>query len=181
MKAVVSVLLAGLALHMLFQLPAAEAPNPFTAGTNLFRGAVLSTLQRADWIQAFRIDPFIGRSPENRKKFGGYPILKESTLTNSVFARSVADTLLGERIYSQAGLTKCSFAPGVGYRIGSGTNIVEALVCLDCSQISISSTSGTNGYYVHFNTSRDRHIALAKQAFPGDIALDGIKPSSPFE
>lgn len=161
--------------------------NIVARATNLLRAADLQTLRSADSIRAFRIEPFyrhpsVSESFKDLPRFGTYPILKESSRTNTALARAVADALLAEERFSPGGTLKCGFAPGVAYRMGNGTNILEILVCFQCDEIKMRPTSGHEDYYLRFETSRARLLALAEQAFPGDPIFEPAKPpENPFE
>lgn len=157
-------------------------PEAFGLATHVFRSPDLQTLHGTDSIRAFRLDPSVDRSTNKHPKFGGYPVLKESSLTNATFARAVAAALLAEEKFTPSGTRKCSFEPVVGFLISKGTNHLEALICFQCSEFAIRSGSGQSGYFLYFNTSAPRLLAVAKQAFPGERVFEPAKPpASRFE
>ena len=154
--------------------------NIFARATNVFPARELQTLRSADSIRAFRIEPFYldpsrNQSFKNLPRFGAYPILGESSRTNTTLAKAVAEALLAEEKFSLGGNTKCDFAPVVAHRLCKGTNCLEILVCFQCGEIKVGGPSQKE-YYLRFETSRARLLALAKQAFPGDPVFEPLKP-----
>ena len=181
MKAILFLLQVLLCIHCSIVAGAPLDKNIFKHATNVFRTPDLQTLRSADSIRAFRIeplymDPFHSQPLRSAPRFGPYPILKESFKTNAALARAIAGALLAEGKFSLGGTTKCAFAPVVAYRMGKGTNSLEILVCFQCDEIKVGRPSGKEEYYLQFETSRARLLALAKQAFPGDPIFEPVKP-----
>ena len=72
----------------------------------------------------------------------------------------------------------CLINPGVAYRIWSGKQCVEVIICFHCNQMIITAKNAKGEIvrrtYTEIVTMRSRLIALSKDAFPKDAEIQGL-------
>ncbi len=116
-----------------------------------------------------------------------------------VYARGVADAKFAGKlgaillvpesyVLPGMGMTLCLFQPGVAYRVWSGPKFVDAIICFHCDQLGVvendktvpergigGSLQGRMNVLGDFQPARAALLAVTKEAFASDAAVQGIK------
>lgn len=117
----------------------------FAAGVALVAGAVAylvfdrrqaePALARDGPVLAFRIDQ---SAPAGSEVLHGlWPVTNRISLQDPIRVEVLA--ALHDPANFRSGSSRC-FSPGMAFRVGSGDNAVDALVCLECNYASLSPT-----------------------------------------
>jgi hypothetical protein len=162
-----------------------EPPPPITAPTakvaENVSEKVLTTLQSAGKVQAYRVISSGGLRPEPTKAIGSDFVRdaegKELTATQLTTLRAV---LYDEKSYRFAvDVAACNFNPDVSFRVESGIDTLETLVSFSCSQVLFYSGK-PGGRWLPAGTydlkpARGKLLELAKATLPGDAATQKLK------
>lgn len=146
-------------------------------------------------FEAFRVfaksdENFIGvlAGPGYYDKTFGY--FSKVTVEDRKFATRLGEIASDAKTYSWPGKsnTLCSIKPAVTFRLWKNQQFVDMIVCFHCSQlvvmkndekVEVESFGGSlNGRYRvagDFNVKRNELLALTKEAFPDDEAIQDIK------
>ncbi len=108
----------------------------------------------------------------------GFPIESRGRSRGRDFARKIHDFLTDPQNFLPEGTppSKCIFDPGVAFRLSSGPETVDIIVCFTCGELGVESTKGrlrlpTNEFYPGYS----RLSALAKEAFPNDKQILALR------
>ena len=150
--------------------------------------AVLALLHSADGVETFRVDgrhPEFGSASKNDSRrateyFDGiWPISKAGPRLGPDFTRRLESFLRNPanfHVRGPEGIKACIFTPGVAFRLRSGSDVLEILVCFSCGDLVTYSNRGrlplpsgdfTPGYV--------ELSALAKVAFPDDSDIQALR------
>jgi hypothetical protein len=132
-----------------------------------------SILRDATRVEVFRID---GDKPDTTtgETFAGYPVLGVGKEQEAVFARRLAEVMLGPGFSPLD--KKCGIQPGVGFRVWRGEQSVEILVCFRCDVVSAYRTQVPKNEreLQAFSPIRPKLLALCKEALPDDAVIQGL-------
>jgi hypothetical protein len=158
----------------------------------LLGGAVVLAIQEADRVQVVRVrpkpDPAIrSLKPGAPSHVELYPVTAKGKEQGQKFASALADVLLSKEVYDKRLPIAEPFKPTTAFRIqtakGKDTVKVDVLLCFRCGGMSVScEVNRFGGVQQRRETSKlpDRAynalLKLAKEAFPDDKELQGIKP-----
>jgi hypothetical protein len=136
----------------------------------------IAILRGATKVDVFRISPNMAKKDEE-KQIGGYPITATGAEQKKEFAAKLAAVLLEEKTYF--GQQARCFNPGVAFRLWKDKESVDVVICFACTDLrlvsrdadgkEIKSTSGA------FGPDIQPLLKLAKEAFPDDKEIQGIK------
>ncbi len=127
-------------------------------------------------VETFRIDPVV--STERGKEYiCGYKIVGHGKEEGKDYAVRLTNVLYSEATYFGA-TAKC-FEPGVAFRIWCDKEWVDVVVCFTCTNLAIFDGKGKEIAETHGGfggtASEGALIKLAKEAFPDDKAIQGLK------
>ncbi len=155
----------------------ADDPSKPTEKVNKHLGDyTIAILQSATKVEVFRVEPNKAEKPED-KQIGGYPIKATGTEQKKAFAAKLAAVLVDEKtLFGQQ--ARC-FTPGVAFRLWKDKESVDVIICFACENLrliardadgkEIKNTSGA------FGPDIQPLLKLAKEAFPDDKEIQGIK------
>ncbi len=191
-RAGIAVLVVAFAI---FVAQACSSSSPVSATGNFPTGTTVTDEEHETALQVLRsatsVETFRVRgsrdSGETRKKdyprdttlsIGGFPIEAKGRTQGREFALKLGGFLADPANFRPAGTqpSKCIFDPGVAFRLRSGSDRIEVIVCFTCGELWVDSTKGrlrlpTDEFYPGFS----RMSALAKEAFPKDKDLASLR------
>jgi hypothetical protein len=158
--------------------PAADdkTPEPSRKVKEAIGEKATTILARATKVEAFRI------KPEHTDKTGdnyiaGYPITSRSKKLGEKFAQKMTKALFEEKTYEGEG-AKC-FDPGVAFRVWSGKEAVEVIICFRCTNFQVQvmgeKKDSDEVREFGFGPGLEPFLALAREAFPDDREIQGLK------
>ena len=135
----------------------------------------VAIVQKATKVEAFRISP--KRTDKKGDKYiGGYPILDTAKELDKNFAAKFAKVLLSDKVY--AGDSERCYEPGVAFRLWQDKNAVEVIICFRCTNFEVHVMGAERGEELDlhgFGPGLEPFLALAKEAFPKDNEIQGLK------
>ena len=142
-----------------------------------------SILSNADRVETFRLDD--GGYGDHVKAgtsgdvIADYPITAQGKTQGRDFAAKLARTVLDPRTFLGPSDTICEINPGIAFRAWRGQECVEVIVCFHCQQMLITTRNAqgkeTRSAYTQMISMRAEFLALARQAFPNDKEIQGLK------
>jgi hypothetical protein len=140
---------------------------------------MLRILAGATRVECFRIDPHgtdAGDGKPTGKHIDGYPITVTAKEQGREFAAKLAAALQDEKsIFSPQ--ARCFF-PGVGFRIWSGKESVDVIVCYMCSGLRLVARDSDGKVLGRagggFSGNWALFVQLAKEAFPDDAEIQKL-------
>jgi hypothetical protein len=172
--AVVAALAAALVFGSLRYLQTRPTPGaPLDAQT-------MTVLAGATRVEVFRTDGTNGPNDEKPRaageaRIGGYLVTARGPDQGPEFAARLADVLLDGRSYSAARMA--CYWPGVAFRVWSGEEWVEVLVCFHCDNLYCGPATDNVPRTASFHSTpaRARLVRLAREAFPDDKEVQRLK------
>lgn len=170
-------------LHLRFLVPAVLVAVAGCGGAKekeRFDAQTRAVLVGATRVEVFRIDGEDG--PHDRKpktpgegRIGGFRVTAQGKEQGKEFASRLADILCDDKTYTR-NFASC-FWPGVAFRVRKGEEVVEVLICFTCGNLYVGPPTKVARENVSFNGSplRPRLVRLAKEAFPQDKEIQGLK------
>ena len=143
-------------------------------------------VREATSVETFRVRPRWTSEESKRRSnpkyaaefIGFYPIDRRGPVMKGDFTGRLAAVLLDESNYIrfEPGQTKkCIFEPGVAFRMRSGADRVDILLCFTCQQLSVNCSRGHLRLPAgDFDPGVARFAALAKEAFPKDPVVAAL-------
>jgi hypothetical protein len=133
-------------------------------------------LAKATKVEAFRIES--GRTDKAGDDYiAGYPITAKGKKLDEAFARKMTKALFDEKTYE--GLSARCFQPGVAFRVWSGKEAVEVIICFRCTNFEAllmgENKEGDEVEQYGFGPGLEPFLALAREAFPDDGEIQGLK------
>jgi hypothetical protein len=131
----------------------------------------IALLEKANKVEAFRIEE------KQTQKTGddyiaGYRIIGKSKNLGEKFPAKLRAALFEEKIYfGQA--ARC-FDPGVAFRIWHDKQAIEVVICFHCTNFTVGMAGEKAGSH-GFGPRLEPFLALAKEAFPDDADIQGLK------
>ena len=116
----------------------------------------------------------------NSARIGGrFPVVTSHIVAKTGFGDELADVLLDYKNYEldPNRTSTCIIDPALSFRIFSGDDFIDVLICFKCNQLEILDSSGrtVSHYDLNIGPGRPRFAMLAKQAFKGDRVIGGIE------
>jgi hypothetical protein len=117
---------------------------------------------------------------EGKPNVGRYAIESTGAAQGEAFVQRLAAILLDERTYVFDSAKGCKFQAGVGFRIWKGDeSAVEVVICFHCDELIVHAPKAADGSIrgamEDFDPARAALVKLAKEAFPGDKEIQGMK------
>jgi hypothetical protein len=149
-------------------------------GKNPLDSRTATVLGRATKVEVFRIDGGKDHNPPvpppGEGNVGGFPVTARGPDQGPAFAARLKEILSDEKTYSDS-YAKC-YWPGVAFRAWDDKECVDFIVCFVCDNFYLGPPSDQrvreNGSVVE-TPARARLIRLAKEAFPDDKEIQGLK------
>jgi len=133
-------------------------------------------LRDGDRVEVFRVSPKRAEQP-GADTIGGYPITAVGNEQGPEFAARLGKVLRSWGVGNSS--KKCAFEPGVAFRVWRGNRAMEVLVCFKCDDLwpHVVGESGTlSEEWLEFDAVRPDLVALDKEAFPDDPAIQALPP-----
>jgi RNA polymerase sigma factor (sigma-70 family) len=147
----------------------------------------IAIIKAATKVEVFRLDPKDYVDPAKTKegqdkRFGGYAITLKGDDQGEKFARKAAALLLDRDNFVLNAAKGCIFSPGVGLRFWKGKEYAELLLCYQCSELKViapdTKAQGVKNPMADFEKGRAAFVKLAKELFPKDEAIQGLKETT---
>jgi RNA polymerase sigma factor (sigma-70 family) len=146
----------------------------------------IAILKGATKVEVFRVDPKDHVEPtkddDKDKRFGGYAITLKGDDQGEKFAHKAAALLLDRDNFVLNAAKGCKFSPGVGLRFWKGKEYAELLLCYQCSELKVVApdpmAQEVESPMVDFDKGRAAFVKLAKELFPKDEAIQGLKETT---
>jgi hypothetical protein len=156
----------------------AAAGDPSPKVTKFLGDSAITVLQGATRVEPFRLSD--ERAGEGKPNVGKYAVTATGKEQGEAFAKRLAAVLLDERTYRFDSAKGCIFQPGVGYRIWKGDEAaVEVVICFTCDELIVhapkAADGSVRGAMEDFDPARPALVKLAKEAFPDDKEIQGLK------
>jgi len=144
----------------------------------LFGGeATIAALQTATTVEALRIDPKKydeDKLTDGTKGIAGYAITDRPVKLSPEQIKSLAAILANPGTYSFDSSKGCKFDPGIALRTLAGQQEVVVLLCFSCDELAIF-VQGKRVGSEDTDNARGKLLALARQLFPQDEAIQALK------
>lgn len=141
--------------------------------------AAMAVMREADTFEVIRLNkpPQLPRDFANLAYYGmvatGDPIKPKEEWTTRL--REGVDNSWNYNWYMHA---RCLPEPGVCVRFSRGAEVVDLLLCFECSLVSLASPGQHGGpiteQWIDFRASRAPFAKLVKEMFPNDAAIQAI-------
>jgi hypothetical protein len=133
-------------------------------------------MSRADRVEAYRIGPD-KTAKKGARNVDGHPVLARGKDQGQKFAARLATVLLEDR--TLFGKSARCFEPGVAFRMWHGEELVEVLICFECSNLRIISQKSKGKVLKRASGAFGGHagplLKLVKEAFPDDKEIQALK------
>lgn len=140
-----------------------------------FTSEIASTLNGADRVEVFRVDPKPS-ADAGKNVIDGYPITATGKEQGREFAKKLSAILLSDSVI--VSVKKCGLDPGVGYRFWKGKDGVDVVVCFNCDVLRVRKTGAESTDFNEgmrdFDPVRAKLLRLTKEAFPEDKEIQGL-------
>lgn len=138
-----------------------------------------SILRNGTRAEAFRVSPKY--SPERTDiTIGGYPIIATGAELGPEFVARLATVL--RRWGVSKGSKKCTFEPGVAFRVWSGDRALDVLICFECDELwthVVGDTGSSDDDVLDFAPVRADLVTLVKEAFPDNAKIQALPAIHP--
>jgi len=143
---------------------AGESETPRT----LLGADVVKAIEEAQSTETYRLsgEYKLDQDPANWKK---------GPVWDAGKTREIATALLSEKSYVLGMAKPCKPRFGVLLRLVSGEKKIDIRICFECTMMMLSSENPKLHTVFHFEPSRSKWSGWAKQAFPDDAVLQGLK------
>lgn len=143
----------------------------------------LFVLNGATRVEAFRLDD--SRDGDQVKdgttgqEIVDYPLTFQGQTLGPPFAAKLTRAVRDPRTFIGPNDVTCLINPGVAFRAWRGRECVEVILCYHCQQMIVTRKDrqgrSVHTVYTEFGSMRAEFLALAKEAFPGDKAVQSLK------
>ena len=137
-----------------------------------------SILRNGTRAEVFRVSPKY--SPERTDgTIGGYPIIATGAELGPEFIARLANVL--RRWGVSKGSKKCTFEPGVAFRVWYGDRALDVLLCFECDELwtHVVADTGTSDDVLDFAPARADLVTLVKEAFPDNAKIQALPAIHP--
>ena len=125
-----------------------------------------AVLRSADRVETFRLDD------------GGYGDNVKQGTSGDVIAAKLSRAVLDPRTFIGPNDNTCEINPGVAFRAWRGQECVEVILCFHCQQMLVTTRNAqgkeTHSAYTELALTREKFLALAKEAFPVDKEIQSL-------
>ncbi len=118
--------------------------------------------------------------PKFKDRFlGDWVIAKRGPVKDRDFAEKITGFLTDEQNFmpppAPGNQKTCIFVPSVAFRLRSGDEYTDVIVCYSCRQLVVESTKGQLKLpSVNFDPGYERLKEIAKEAFPDDPEIQRL-------
>jgi len=140
-----------------------------TDGVRAQLGAALTkAIDDAQSVETYRLtgDSKLDTDPVNWKK---------GPVWDAIQTKEIAQTLMSDASFLLGISKPCKPRFGVLFRLISGETKVDIRLCFECSTMALSCETLNIRKTLHFEPSRSKWAHWAKQAFPDDAVIQGLK------
>jgi len=139
-------------------------------------GTAIAKLSHPTRIQAMHVRIWDGSAaPQIAER---YPIVDTHTVSDAANARDLMNVLLDPATYdyNPNHVSTCIFRPTVGFRVFSGNDFIDVLICFHCDQLEIFDSTGQmlSAYDVNTHPGRANLLKVVKSVFPDDITIQSL-------
>ncbi len=160
------------------------------------KGAVAKIFEEATKVESFRVTLLEDASGADilkvkaiNKQVSGVLVTSIGPVLKPEFAKSLGQLLLNPRSYLSPGndAKSCLMAPGVAFRVWSGQEFADVIVCLSCNQVLVVEQDPKvplreiGGYTARFRVGGDfdpiysQMVSLCKQIFEKDREIQALQ------
>lgn len=141
------------------------AAEPESVRSEIGANAV-KMIEAAQSTETYRIEADAGQKPSNWTK---------GPVWNAEKTREIVNALLADKSFLLALSKGCKPRPGVAFRLVSGETKFDVLLCFECTMLMVSCENPKMYSTFHFEPSRSTWTRWAKEAFPNDPVIQGLK------
>lgn len=116
-------------------------------------------------------EPGSGEKSENLE---GYAITKKGPLLSAEQVKRLQAVIFNAGTYDFNVQKRCVFNPYIGFIFEKSGKQAHALFCFSCDEVSYG-RDGKQGNIEDFDPARKEILALARELFPRDVRLAGLK------
>jgi|GEM_PF-2022301 len=116
-------------------------------------------------------EPGSGEKTENLE---GYAITKKGPLLSAEQIKKLQAVIFNAATYDFNVQKRCVFNPYIGFIFEKSGKQAHALFCFSCDEVSFG-REGKQGNLEDFDPARKEILALARELFPRDARLKGMK------
>jgi hypothetical protein len=144
----------------------------------------IAILKGATKVEVFRVDGRDFADPAKEKegqdrRIGGYAATATGPEQGGQFASRASALLLDAGNFELDLAKGCKFDPGVALRFWKEKESAEIVFCFRCDELKVvapdPSEQGVKNPYADFGPGRAAFVKLAKEAFPDDKEIQGLK------
>jgi hypothetical protein len=164
-----------------------ESPNGQVRELLSDRG--VASLQHPTKVEVYRVEAPSERRDADRalgrplvkttdEKIAGYPLVARGKDQGPDFARRLTGIFLDASTYSFDSAKGCEFDPGVVFRVFSGNDSLDLVLCFHCREFEVflpQADGKTHRGHEDFDNAAGRLIKLAQEALPDDAAIQQLK------
>jgi len=136
---------------------------------------MIAILKSATRVETFRVGPE-DTNKDPATEILGYPILAKGQEQGTEFAKKVGETLISGGVTQNR--KKCGLRPGVAFRIWSGTDAVEVVICFECNvlwpHVVGEPIEDRFSEWQDFDPVRRDFAKLSTEAFPDDPTIQSL-------
>jgi hypothetical protein len=136
----------------------------------------VALLRNADRVQAFRLGPPANgaKTPAPEVHAGPFPADGQRVELTTPLAAELSSILLDADTYNWQRMRNTDFRPQIGLWFVRGSYVLEVAVDFESGRIWAYGGGQVLGAR-DIASGRDRVLAVAKAAFPGDAAIQGLR------
>jgi hypothetical protein len=145
---------------------------------NRFLGSHARKVLRAPTkIEVLRLRSFWHEAPATQAepRIDMYAISSANPITSHKIGEAVSKVVLDADCYDfdPNHASTCIFDPGLSFRVFSGADYVDVLVCFKCDEVCLYDSTGNRNprYNGNVRPGRRKFLALAKRALPDDEVI----------
>ena len=116
-------------------------------------------------------EPGSGDKTENLE---GYAIVKKGPLLTAEQVKRLQAVIFNAATYDFEVQKRCVFNPYIGFIFEKSGKQAHALFCFSCDEVSFG-REGKQGNLEDFDPARKEILSLARELFPRDVRLSGMK------
>jgi hypothetical protein len=172
--------------------PADGRPQPNSAVRKLLSDRGVEILRNPTRVEVYRIlsgpearDAKVAGAATTRpttvpSEIGGFPVISRGPDRDAAFGQRLATVFLDAESFDFDSAKGCEFAPGVAFRVHSGTTYLDLLLCFSCDEFQVLVAAAMADGKPHRgmeDTDRARAalVRLAKEALRDDAVIAGLK------
>jgi len=159
------------ALFLLLPTLLSAADAPPNRAKAIWSPEALAALSAPEKIEVFRIAERQLKVGDRPQKIGPYFVIAQAKDPGKEVAQRIAAMLLDDHSYEWELKKGCEPMPGIAFRIHGAGKTAEVVLCYECKMLSPI----PDGHWHNFDPAQTALIKFAKELFPDDKEIAGLK------